>query len=150
MPPSSVLSVVSRLTDVLIPVVNTVASFAPIHPEPLGNRVAADTVFRFDRQNHSIEMERLHHFPKRQVLMLQRLADGGFDAPEQRSQRSLASVSRETTLRTLLGGIKASIGEALEHQHLPFRKMVYSPDGAAPPFSEKAGADAPAPRRWRL
>lgn len=34
------------------------------------------------------------------------------------------SVSRQTTLRTLLGGIKASIGEALEHQHLPFRKMV--------------------------
>ncbi|MBD8499273.1 non-ribosomal peptide synthetase [Paenibacillus arenosi] len=34
------------------------------------------------------------------------------------------SVSRETTLKTLLGGIKASIGEALEHQHLPFRKMV--------------------------
>ncbi|PNQ87807.1 non-ribosomal peptide synthetase [Paenibacillus polymyxa] len=40
-----------------LPVVNTVASFAPIHPEPLGNRVAADTVFRFDRQNHSIELE---------------------------------------------------------------------------------------------
>ncbi|MGQ3482132.1 AMP-binding protein, partial [Paenibacillus sp. TY11] len=40
-----------------LPVVNTVVSFAPIHPEPLGNRVAADTVFRFDRQNHSIEME---------------------------------------------------------------------------------------------
>lgn len=34
------------------------------------------------------------------------------------------SVSRQTTLKTLLGGIKASIGEALEHQHLPFRKMV--------------------------
>ncbi|PNQ83106.1 amino acid adenylation domain-containing protein [Paenibacillus sp. F4] len=40
-----------------LPVVNTVVSFAPIHPEPLGNRVAADTVFRFDRQNHSIELE---------------------------------------------------------------------------------------------
>ncbi|WP_430110984.1 non-ribosomal peptide synthetase [Paenibacillus sp. B1-33] len=40
-----------------LPVVNTVASFAPIHPVPLGNRVAADTVFRFDRQNHSIELE---------------------------------------------------------------------------------------------
>ncbi|KAF6562685.1 AMP-binding protein, partial [Paenibacillus sp. EKM207P] len=40
-----------------LPVVNTVASFAPIHPEPLVNRVAADTVFRFDRQNHSIELE---------------------------------------------------------------------------------------------
>ncbi|MEK4993199.1 AMP-binding protein, partial [Listeria sp. FSL L8-0308] len=40
-----------------LPVVNTVASFAPIHPEPLGNRVAADTVFRFDRQNHSIKLE---------------------------------------------------------------------------------------------
>ncbi|MDR6720597.1 amino acid adenylation domain-containing protein [Paenibacillus sp. 2003] len=37
-----------------VPVVNTVTSFAPIHPEPLGNRVAADTVFRFDRQNDSI------------------------------------------------------------------------------------------------
>lgn len=34
------------------------------------------------------------------------------------------SVSSQTTLKTLLGGIKASIGEALEHQHLPFRKMV--------------------------
>ncbi|PZD96853.1 non-ribosomal peptide synthetase [Paenibacillus sambharensis] len=34
------------------------------------------------------------------------------------------SVNRQTTLKTLLGGIKASIGEALEHQHLPFRKMV--------------------------
>ncbi|MGQ8875780.1 non-ribosomal peptide synthetase [Paenibacillus sp. TSA_86.1] len=34
------------------------------------------------------------------------------------------SVDRQTTLKTLLGGIKASIGEALEHQHLPFRKMV--------------------------
>ncbi|WP_028596418.1 non-ribosomal peptide synthetase [Paenibacillus assamensis] len=40
-----------------LPVVNTVVSFAPIHPGPLGNRVAADTVFRFDRQNHSIELE---------------------------------------------------------------------------------------------
>ena len=40
-----------------LPVVNTIASFAPIHPGPLGNRVAADTVFRFDRQNHSIELE---------------------------------------------------------------------------------------------
>uniref|UniRef100_UPI000A80F609 AMP-binding protein n=1 Tax=Paenibacillus kribbensis TaxID=172713 RepID=UPI000A80F609 len=40
-----------------LPIINTVASFAPIHPEPLGNRVAADTVFRFDRQNHSIELE---------------------------------------------------------------------------------------------
>ncbi|MGW8960049.1 non-ribosomal peptide synthetase [Paenibacillus sp. NPDC055715] len=40
-----------------LPVVNTVASFAPIHPGPLGNRVTADTVFRFDRQNHSIELE---------------------------------------------------------------------------------------------
>ncbi|AZK46072.1 non-ribosomal peptide synthetase [Paenibacillus lentus] len=33
-------------------------------------------------------------------------------------------VSHQTTLKTLLGGIKASIGEALEHQHLPFRKML--------------------------
>jgi hypothetical protein len=37
--------------------------FAPIHPEPLGNRVAADTVFRFDRQNHSIELEISHGYP---------------------------------------------------------------------------------------
>ncbi|CAM4492783.1 hypothetical protein PATA110616_23195 [Paenibacillus tarimensis] len=41
-----------------------------------------------------VHMERLHHFPKRQVLMLQRLADGGFDASEQRFQRSLAAYGR--------------------------------------------------------
>ncbi|MMZ58092.1 hypothetical protein D1872_200580 [compost metagenome] len=41
-----------------------------------------------------VQMERLHHFPKRQVLMLQRLADGSFDAPEQRFQRSLAAYGR--------------------------------------------------------
>ncbi|MBT2286935.1 amino acid adenylation domain-containing protein [Paenibacillus polymyxa] len=40
-----------------VPVVNTVASFAPIHPEPLVNRVAADIVFCFDLQNDSIELE---------------------------------------------------------------------------------------------
>ncbi|PJN48566.1 Tyrocidine synthase 3 [Paenibacillus sp. GM1FR] len=40
-----------------LPVVNTIASFAPIHPGLLGNRVAADTVFRFDRQNDSIKLE---------------------------------------------------------------------------------------------
>nr|WP_145406705.1 amino acid adenylation domain-containing protein [Paenibacillus xylanexedens] len=34
------------------------------------------------------------------------------------------SVNNQTTLKMLLGDIKASIGEALEHQHLPFRKMV--------------------------
>ncbi|MEI2283388.1 amino acid adenylation domain-containing protein [Paenibacillus polysaccharolyticus] len=45
------------------------------------------------------------------------------------------AVSHQTTLKTLLGGIKTSIGEALEHQHLPFRKMVeplhlgYTKDG---------------------
>ena len=38
-----------------------------------------------------VQMERLHHFSKRQVLMLQRLADGAFDAPKQRFQRSLAA-----------------------------------------------------------
>ncbi|WP_366293170.1 amino acid adenylation domain-containing protein [Paenibacillus sp. AN1007] len=34
------------------------------------------------------------------------------------------SVNCQTTLKMLLTGIKTSIGEALEHQHLPFRKMV--------------------------
>ncbi|WP_068775549.1 non-ribosomal peptide synthetase [Paenibacillus sp. FJAT-26967] len=38
------------------------------------------------------------------------------------------TLSRESTLRTLLGGIKTSLSEALEHQQLPFRKMIHSLD----------------------
>ncbi|MBR2679847.1 MAG: AMP-binding protein, partial [Exiguobacterium sp.] len=43
-------------TEDIIPVINTVVSFGSIHPEPLGNRVAADTMFHFDRENDSIKL----------------------------------------------------------------------------------------------
>ncbi|SCW38952.1 amino acid adenylation domain-containing protein [Paenibacillus tianmuensis] len=45
------------------------------------------------------------------------------------------NIRRESTFKSLLGQIKMSVGEALEHQHIPFRKMVhsmnfeYTPDG---------------------
>ncbi|GMX62344.1 plipastatin non-ribosomal peptide synthetase PpsE [Paenibacillus elgii] len=44
-------------------------------------------------------------------------------------------IRRESTFKSLLGQIKTSVGEALEHQHIPFRKMIhsmnfeYTPDG---------------------
>lgn len=45
-------------------------------------------------------------------------------------------VTRESTLKSLLGQIKLSISEAIEHQHIPFRRMIqemnfqYSSTGA--------------------
>ncbi|NEW06407.1 amino acid adenylation domain-containing protein [Paenibacillus sp. SYP-B3998] len=45
-------------------------------------------------------------------------------------------LSNESTFKSLLGQIKTSVSEALEHQHIPFRKMIrqlnlqYTPDGS--------------------
>ncbi|CAI6084200.1 Tyrocidine synthase 3 [Paenibacillus sp. JJ-100] len=62
-------------TEDSFPVINTLVSFASIHPEPLGNRVAVDTMFHFDRENDSIKLEIRFDGQRYEHTLVEQIAD---------------------------------------------------------------------------